>query len=497
MSYFSRQAAKNSINHYSRKDTNHHIKGSDSAANRRTLVIVPFSVVIDDRLGAGRLDTFTTVSDTEMDLNTAANWDSVETDYTVAATRAGKDFYVHACIQVGTVPKILLSANSTYPTGYTANNSRKIGGFHCLCDTIVGVAGSHAAYGFLVGDIVPNSIWDLLFRADSENEGMAYVDGLGWVDMYPPNNSSATSVFGATIYHTLDWYTAVDLGNAAKKRLLRDWEFQKVASGGNEGTSISGGAAPSTVQASVDTSNVSMISTYFIWCLAGERYQWLDESVQMWNWSDGLTGAGHYIDVTHSASPPGVALYLKFSAGKPYLCATFADTADHYLNTRNDDRLPIQYDANANTGIPVYFDYDATIRSRFLINNTLTGTSLYILFPNHPNGYSFKLTHNASAATAGVAVNSDSNILYAVVPSAANGIEDTNIPTQTVSAYVLPGSKGRLWRQGTYGIAKMVAGGNAGATAYCGSRGRSLQYYPWYTDAIITARYMSPGRTRS
>lgn len=77
MSFASRQFAKSWINHYSRKDTNHHIKGSDSAANRRTLVVVPFSVVIDDRLGDGRLDTFTTMADIELDLNTAANWDTV------------------------------------------------------------------------------------------------------------------------------------------------------------------------------------------------------------------------------------------------------------------------------------------------------------------------------------------------------------------------------------------------------------------------------------
>jgi hypothetical protein len=106
MSYFSKKSAKQSINHYSRKDTNHHIKGSDTAANRRTLVVVPIAVDIDDRLGDGRLDRFTTVTDTEMDLNTAANWDTVTpTDYTVPVTRAGKDFYIYACMQAGSTPK--------------------------------------------------------------------------------------------------------------------------------------------------------------------------------------------------------------------------------------------------------------------------------------------------------------------------------------------------------------------------------------------------------
>ena len=69
-----------------------------------------------------------------VDISDSTNWDSTETDYTVAENRAGKDFYIYAVDdKVTKSVHIVLSANSTVPTGYTESSSRKIGGFHCLC----------------------------------------------------------------------------------------------------------------------------------------------------------------------------------------------------------------------------------------------------------------------------------------------------------------------------------------------------------------------------
>lgn len=356
MSYSSRQFAKQWINHYSRKDINHHVKGSDSAANRRTLVVVPFSAVIDDRLGAGRMDTFTTTTDTEMDLNTAANWDTVTpTDYTVAATRAGKDFYVYACIQAGNIPKILLSANSTYPTGYTANNSRKIGGFHCMpyvtaptwradtatavgyvvqpttpgatkllyrctaragdykthaateptwptapgetvvddqvtwtCDANVceNLAVSHPYYGYSMGDILFNSIWDLMDRPKCPSpEGMIKLsltpsDGISsvWVDIYLANGTGTTitSVHGATIKRNVTWWEFLDYARLQGKRLLSDSEFQKAAYGSNERTCTAGAADPTIAVLPLDSTGKAMISDIGLIGACGLLWQWLD-----------------------------------------------------------------------------------------------------------------------------------------------------------------------------------------------------------------------------
>ena len=95
-----------------------------------------------------------------LNLNATASWDSSSTSYATAANRAGKDVYIYVCEQDGDIPKILLSANSTVPAGYTAATSRKIGGFHCLCLS-VGTISGHQLSGYNTGDILPLSVWDL------------------------------------------------------------------------------------------------------------------------------------------------------------------------------------------------------------------------------------------------------------------------------------------------------------------------------------------------
>ena len=166
-------------------------------------------------------------------LNTEASWDA--STYATPANRAGKDFYVYV-----TADGLILSANATYPTGYTAANSRKIGGFHCLCvavnhastltawaaNTVIAVGATrrattfdgyiyrctavegtakthgttqpnwasiavgativdaevtwlkevHALEGFAAGDILPASVWDLQHRPQCSPEGMVWSD---------------------------------------------------------------------------------------------------------------------------------------------------------------------------------------------------------------------------------------------------------------------------------------------------------------------------------
>ena len=53
-----------------------------------------------------------------IDIASADVWD--DSTYATADNRKGKDFYIYACQTDTSVPKIVLSANSTVPTGYTA-----------------------------------------------------------------------------------------------------------------------------------------------------------------------------------------------------------------------------------------------------------------------------------------------------------------------------------------------------------------------------------------
>lgn len=100
---------------------------------------------------------------------------------------AGKDVYIYACKPQdisSTEPIFILSLNSTVPTGYTASSSRKIGGFHCLCAD-VGTIDGHTLSGYVTGDILPASIWDLLHRPKGDSEGLAYDEvSECWLSIY-------------------------------------------------------------------------------------------------------------------------------------------------------------------------------------------------------------------------------------------------------------------------------------------------------------------------
>ena len=226
--------------------------------------------------------SYTLSTQAEIDLSLEATWDTIEgTDYTVAANRAGKDFYVYAVQpESGAAPAFKVSANSTVPSGYDASDSRKLGGFHCLCLS-AGTISGHPASGYLTGDIIPNSVWDLKFRSESgNNQGLAFDrDDSEWKFIYFASNDGgkAASVFGATIWDTITWFNAVDACAAAGVRLMRDFEFQNGAIGSNEQTNIAGSADPVTTGGHSDTAGRRMISHKFLEDCCGALWQWLDE----------------------------------------------------------------------------------------------------------------------------------------------------------------------------------------------------------------------------
>jgi len=210
---------------------------SSTESGRRTL-ISPSS--LDVALGGQLLP----IAQRAMDLDLAANWDSTApTDYPVAASRAGKDFYLYV-----TSAGLILSANATVPAGYTADTSRKIGGFHCLCLS-AGIISGHPLTGFLTGDILPASIWDIDFRPVCSPEGMVFSFAADvWVDIYLQAGTAATtrSECGAAITDTRSYWDHGDDLAAVGKRRLFEHEFDQIALGSPAAVNIAGGADPIT-----------------------------------------------------------------------------------------------------------------------------------------------------------------------------------------------------------------------------------------------------------
>jgi hypothetical protein len=194
---------------------------------------------------------------------------------------AGKDYNVYACDNGG-ILTFKTSLNSTYPScndsagnAYTANNTRKVTGFHTLCLDAFGVSASHPAYEYETYDIIPISIWDLKHRA---RNGNVYDEKTqDWIGIYLPSGTGANtaSVNGAAITDTRNWMDFVDDGLAIGMRLLSDFEFQSAMAGSNEETNIFGSADPVTTGGHMDTAARRMISNIFCEDGAGIMHQWL------------------------------------------------------------------------------------------------------------------------------------------------------------------------------------------------------------------------------
>ena len=201
-----------------------------------------------------------------------------------ASARAGKDVYVYAVpdAEDNLLLDIVLSLNSTVPSGYTAENSRKIGGFHCLCID-VGTIENHPLSGYVQGDILPASVWDLKHRPHSNPEGMVYDEQINrWVDIYLASYDAGeglVSVYGGVIadgasspkFHCLKFGQYF---NQVKKHMPNLYEFESFSHGANQGTNISGSADPTTTGGHIDTANRRMISDIGCEDTCGVLTQW-------------------------------------------------------------------------------------------------------------------------------------------------------------------------------------------------------------------------------
>lgn len=272
-------------------------RSSDWLGDKLTITIPDtVCVVVNGKLYMNTVGSTIDISDTD-------SWDN--SNYATASNRAGKDFYIYAIEteNLNTI-KFLVSANSTVPIGYTADNSRKIGGFHCLCLSVGNISG-HPASGYVTGDIIPNSVWDLKFRAMTDtNDGLAYVKGLNkWVAIYLPSwdGSKLVSVYKGAIVDggssfPLDGEQFAEyIGEVGGELPSRD-EFKVFAFGSNQLTNINGSADPGTTGGHTDTAGRRMISNYFIEDCCGVLWQWSKDCYEAMStaWSSGNTWMDGY-----------------------------------------------------------------------------------------------------------------------------------------------------------------------------------------------------------
>jgi len=318
-----------------------------------------------------------------------------------------------------------------------------------------------------------------------------------WVDIYLTSGTgtSTASANGATISDTRTWLDFADDYAAVSKQFLDDLEFQAAAEGSNQATNILGSADPVTTGRHLDTAYRRMISNFGLEDCCGVEYQWLRDQSYQHNPDGTVTAAALTFAVTYSATPGGNVIYLKqATSGFYYLASNLATvTADKYIGPTNY-KVPIKHEADPSTGAigQIYFDDDGTAPARLLCNIATIVKDVFI--PTNNPAYLLQVKHDASAATNGVALYFDDGADMRLECTNAGGVNanlDLAQNTPAYSGYALPGSKGYIYKFGTYGDVKLLAGGYWANGAICGSRFRTAGYSRWAAAANFGGRALS------
>lgn len=268
-----------------------------------------------------------------------------EKDYSVAANRAGVDFYIYACQpKTGIRPVIVISANSTVPIGYTAENSRKVGGFHCECLDVGEPTPNHWMKNFKTGDVIPFSVWDIDHRPDSGSpEGMSWIPGHGWLGIYLVSNEGTTerklvTKFGGTIadgtsmpkysYHDFIKYIGLNAQKMPHEPILT-----VAATGMDLPGAIKNSVDPVTTGGHVNTKDKRIVSNFGIEDLIGVMWIFCEERF----WAN-----NYYISFTFGGAwnEPAAASVQRWSNNYPasYDAAyTTIVTVGHKTSSSNAD----------------------------------------------------------------------------------------------------------------------------------------------------------------
>lgn len=230
----------------------------------------------------------------------------------------GTDYYVYA-VHTATSIGFILSANSTYPTGYDANNSRKIGGFHY--GRIRTIAQRFSQSAVLDVKVVPNSVWDLFHRPKCSPEGFAEIfpggpwgmiylaseDGTAWPNTVPVSRYNATPLTGTEGYSYFDHHR---LAANAGCRIPSYAEWLAMAYGTPEG-SAGGSARIKTggVGWSPSGGNPAGTTYWMVSCnnfdqRVGNVYQPCADFFDFYNGNTGVNGAYSWVSVDQGKDSP-------------------------------------------------------------------------------------------------------------------------------------------------------------------------------------------------
>ncbi len=235
---------------------------------------------------------------TEETTLTKSNLDGTAEDFKV-----GEDYCIYICDPTSgdasnfAAEQYKISKNTTFPNGFTAENSRKIGGFHYGVVRKVNEKGnpistSSAEFGSgwktnVYEGIVPNSVWTLLHRPTCDPTGMVYI-GPFWGDIYLSSDDGAGGlqskhgVVPITGTESLDWYVANERSMRVGKRLPTYAEFCKGAYGspqGEDGNNTYAWSATSNTARTTCGNVKNAVSATNVRDLVGNVWKWLDELI--------------------------------------------------------------------------------------------------------------------------------------------------------------------------------------------------------------------------
>jgi formylglycine-generating enzyme required for sulfatase activity len=182
---------------------------------------------------------------------------------------AGKDYYIYLC-PAADGADIVISANATFPEGYAAQTSRKIGGFHYghirhvsadgkwipIDSTGVKFGGNGLIWQRNVSaGIIPNSVWDLKNRPKCPDPSGMVQAGSGWMYIYQASAAESITFMSGTVglhiaggklqskYGQLpvtgtegcNWYNFAELSSRLEMRLPSYQEWIAAAFGNPQG----------------------------------------------------------------------------------------------------------------------------------------------------------------------------------------------------------------------------------------------------------------------